>query len=277
MVQAQPGPQHSPDRLQLEGRSGRCQGLARALRQPYAQIVADNVGRVTIDFGVYGAPGTFLIDAAGVGASERVGPVTPTTSSASSSPPSPRSARRLREARRRLCCCGCCWRLAWPSILCPSRTPPRRLFQALARELRCLVCQNQNLADSDAGLAKRTCARKCSSRCARGRATPRSSATWCRAIPTSCCTTRRCAGKTLLWFRPGPAGRHRCAGGGGHRAPPRPTAAAALPPPHPPRAGGRLVESVVSLPRDRHAAGRPGSIALPLWRRARPGPGALAR
>ena len=27
-------------------------------------------------------------------------------------------------------------------------------FQALVRELRCLVCQNQNLADSDAGLAK---------------------------------------------------------------------------------------------------------------------------
>ena len=26
-------------------------------------------------------------------------------------------------------------------------------FQALAEELRCLVCQNQNLADSDAGLA----------------------------------------------------------------------------------------------------------------------------
>jgi len=27
-------------------------------------------------------------------------------------------------------------------------------YQALARELRCLVCQNQNLADSDAGLAR---------------------------------------------------------------------------------------------------------------------------
>ena len=27
-------------------------------------------------------------------------------------------------------------------------------FQALVRELRCLVCQNQNLADSDADLAK---------------------------------------------------------------------------------------------------------------------------
>ncbi len=28
------------------------------------------------------------------------------------------------------------------------------LYQQLAKELRCLVCQNQNLADSDAGLAK---------------------------------------------------------------------------------------------------------------------------
>ncbi len=28
------------------------------------------------------------------------------------------------------------------------------LYQDLAKELRCLVCQNQNLADSDAGLAK---------------------------------------------------------------------------------------------------------------------------
>lgn len=29
-----------------------------------------------------------------------------------------------------------------------------RRFQQLTRELRCLVCQNQNLADSDAGLAR---------------------------------------------------------------------------------------------------------------------------
>ncbi len=28
------------------------------------------------------------------------------------------------------------------------------LYQQLAKDLRCLVCQNQNLADSDAGLAK---------------------------------------------------------------------------------------------------------------------------
>ena len=29
-----------------------------------------------------------------------------------------------------------------------------RRFQSLAQELRCLVCQNQNIADSDAGLAR---------------------------------------------------------------------------------------------------------------------------
>jgi cytochrome c-type biogenesis protein CcmH len=33
-------------------------------------------------------------------------------------------------------------------------TAEEQRFQHLARELRCLVCQNQNLADSDAGLAK---------------------------------------------------------------------------------------------------------------------------
>ena len=30
-------------------------------------------------------------------------------------------------------------------------TAEEKRFQALTRELRCLVCQNQNLADSDAG------------------------------------------------------------------------------------------------------------------------------
>lgn len=35
------------------------------------------------------------------------------------------------------------------------KTPEQEaLYQQLAKELRCLVCQNQNLADSDAGLAK---------------------------------------------------------------------------------------------------------------------------
>lgn len=35
-----------------------------------------------------------------------------------------------------------------------QNTAEEQRFQALAKELRCLVCQNENLADSNAGLAK---------------------------------------------------------------------------------------------------------------------------
>lgn len=44
---------------------------------PYDQILVDYDGRVAIDFGVYGAPETFLIDANGVIRYKRIGPFTP--------------------------------------------------------------------------------------------------------------------------------------------------------------------------------------------------------
>jgi cytochrome c biogenesis protein CcmG/thiol:disulfide interchange protein DsbE len=44
---------------------------------PYAMIVADQAGTVAIDFGVYGAPETFLIDAKGVIRYKRIGALTP--------------------------------------------------------------------------------------------------------------------------------------------------------------------------------------------------------
>jgi cytochrome c-type biogenesis protein CcmH len=45
--------------------------------------------------------------------------------------------------------------LAWAIDPLPfENEAEEQRFQALARELRCLVCQNQNIADSDAGLAK---------------------------------------------------------------------------------------------------------------------------
>jgi cytochrome c biogenesis protein CcmG/thiol:disulfide interchange protein DsbE len=44
---------------------------------PYDVIVADRESRVAIDFGVYGAPETFLVDASGVIRLKRVGPLTP--------------------------------------------------------------------------------------------------------------------------------------------------------------------------------------------------------
>lgn len=47
------------------------------LGNPYTVIAADRDGRTAIDFGVYGAPETFFIDAAGIVQYRHVGPMTP--------------------------------------------------------------------------------------------------------------------------------------------------------------------------------------------------------
>jgi cytochrome c biogenesis protein CcmG/thiol:disulfide interchange protein DsbE len=44
---------------------------------PFDVIVADREGRSAIDFGVYAAPETFLVDAKGVIRYKRIGPITP--------------------------------------------------------------------------------------------------------------------------------------------------------------------------------------------------------
>lgn len=44
---------------------------------PYTTIVTDRDGRVAIDFGVYGAPETFLVDANGIVRYKRIGAITP--------------------------------------------------------------------------------------------------------------------------------------------------------------------------------------------------------
>jgi len=43
---------------------------------PYQQVLVDQDGKVGIDFGVYGAPETFLIDADGIVRDKIIGPVT---------------------------------------------------------------------------------------------------------------------------------------------------------------------------------------------------------
>jgi cytochrome c biogenesis protein CcmG/thiol:disulfide interchange protein DsbE len=48
-----------------------------ALGDPYDAIPVDAEGDVAIDYGVYGAPETFLIDASGVIRFKQVGPLTP--------------------------------------------------------------------------------------------------------------------------------------------------------------------------------------------------------
>ncbi len=44
---------------------------------PYSVIVADRDGRVAIDFGVYGAPESFLVDGKGIIRYKRIGAITP--------------------------------------------------------------------------------------------------------------------------------------------------------------------------------------------------------
>jgi cytochrome c biogenesis protein CcmG/thiol:disulfide interchange protein DsbE len=44
---------------------------------PYHQVLADRSGATAIDFGVYGAPETFLVDATGVIRYKHIGPLTP--------------------------------------------------------------------------------------------------------------------------------------------------------------------------------------------------------
>ena len=44
---------------------------------PYDMVIADTSGHTAIDFGVYGAPETFLIDAQGVIRYKHIGPLTP--------------------------------------------------------------------------------------------------------------------------------------------------------------------------------------------------------
>ena len=43
---------------------------------PYDTVIVDYDGRAAIDFGVYGAPETFLVDAAGIIRYKRIGPTT---------------------------------------------------------------------------------------------------------------------------------------------------------------------------------------------------------
>jgi cytochrome c biogenesis protein CcmG/thiol:disulfide interchange protein DsbE len=44
---------------------------------PYDMVIADQEGRTAIDFGVYGAPESFLVDGKGVIRYKRIGPLTP--------------------------------------------------------------------------------------------------------------------------------------------------------------------------------------------------------
>ena len=63
---------------------------------PYTTIITDRDGRVAIDFGVYGAPESFLVDASGVIRYKRIGAITPVILATEIKP---RLAAMAKEAR----------------------------------------------------------------------------------------------------------------------------------------------------------------------------------
>ena len=71
------------------------------------------------------------------------------------------------------CCWRCCAALAAANEAAPEAADPalEARMTRIAAELRCLVCQNQTIADSNAELAQSTCAARSASSCAPARAT----------------------------------------------------------------------------------------------------------
>jgi cytochrome c biogenesis protein CcmG, thiol:disulfide interchange protein DsbE len=61
----------------LKDQAADAQAWLARFGNPYATIVVDEDGRTAIDFGVYGAPETFLIDADGIVRLKRIGPISP--------------------------------------------------------------------------------------------------------------------------------------------------------------------------------------------------------
>lgn len=162
--------------LRAQGRGGQLIGLnykddateARAwlqrLGDPFATSLVDADGRMGIELGVYGAPETFVVDAQGRIVFRHAGALTPEIVAQALLPrlqgvPSPQPLSQ--DGRGALL--GDADAASQPGLL-PLPRGERAGVRAwhpadddrlhtLSAELRCLVCQNESLADSTAGLA----------------------------------------------------------------------------------------------------------------------------
>lgn len=122
---------------------------------PYQQVLLDEAGKVGIDLGVYGVPETYVIDGDGIIRYRQVGPIgedfyrlhvvpllKPAPITADNSPPTPTESPALPAATEQS-----------GKVVQLNEAEVTARVKALAEELRCLVCQNQTIADSNATLA----------------------------------------------------------------------------------------------------------------------------
>jgi cytochrome c biogenesis protein CcmG, thiol:disulfide interchange protein DsbE len=143
----------SDRRPQLQGQAGCRHQVAGKWGDPYALSVKDLDGRIGIEYGVYGVPETFVIDKEGVIRYKHIGPMT----EESWRKRDPAAAAAARQDMKRLIAMLAL--LVLPFAVLATATPTEqdpvaaKRAVALAAQLRCLVCQNQSIAESDAELA----------------------------------------------------------------------------------------------------------------------------
>ena len=75
------------------------QGWLRELGNPYAAVAEDSIGHVAIDWGVYGAPETFLVDGEGRICFKKIGPVEPGTWETEMAPSIDLTTKKCKESR----------------------------------------------------------------------------------------------------------------------------------------------------------------------------------
>lgn len=168
--------------LNYKDAPGEARAWLNSLGDPFSTSLVDADGRMGIELGVYGAPETFVVDAEGRIAFRHAGALTPeivarellprlvAAPSAPARPgpgaevaqqaANPASPTHPASAARPVIATGPA-ALAGPAASAAADPfAPERWGQAeadrlhtLSAELRCLVCQNESLADSTAGLA----------------------------------------------------------------------------------------------------------------------------
>ncbi len=125
------------------------------LGNPYEVIAVDHEGRAAIDWGVYGAPETFLVNPAGIIVHKVVGQVTAENWRTQFLPLIEGSCQVSRVSKRGaalVVAAAGAHAARWPSIRrrrCPIRCS-RRATPTLIHELRCLQCQGETVADTPA-------------------------------------------------------------------------------------------------------------------------------
>ncbi len=124
---------------------------------PFDRIGADPESRVQLALGSSGVPETFIVDGRGIIRYQHMGPIEPGDRA------DDHARMGGREVKRALLpSWHCLPHRRWPTATCPPRAGPmsncptrarKPQAKALMEELRCLVCQGQSIADSNAELA----------------------------------------------------------------------------------------------------------------------------